>query len=239
MNSIVSDAITQFDVFNGISPSTRAQLEDCARTEHYDAGEILFSDQDQLKSLYVVLRGQLSLYELSRQGAKKIIFLCTRGDLMNENVLHDAKAGVGCEAMTDAMVMKIPRDEIYRLCLRDETLAKAIFDSMARKLRYLYRQLRNCTAGEPADRRLAAKLYFLARECGAENADGTIDIRMKLNGTILAEMIGASRETVSRQMSKLIEDGCVIRHSGHIRVHGLKALQSYYYFGSSQEKGIL
>jgi CRP/FNR family cyclic AMP-dependent transcriptional regulator len=239
MNISISDAISEFDIFDGIGESTRQQLTECARTESFEQGEILFSDHDQIRSLYVVERGQVCLYELSRQGAKKIIFLCRKGDVLNETVLQDPKAGIGCEAMLDTVVLKFPRDELIRLANRDAVLAAALYNSMAVKLRVLYRQLRNSTAGESADRRLAAKLYYLAESKGNRREDGSIEIRMKLNGTILAEMVGASRETVSRQMSKLVEDGCVIRHSGYIRVSSLVDLKNYYYYGSSQVKGNL
>lgn len=70
---------------------------------------------------------------------------------------------------------------------------------MSKKIRSLYRQLKN-TVPKKIDRKVAAKLWKLSKDYGVEVESGTM-IDLKISVTYLADMLGSPRETISRAMN--------------------------------------
>ena len=110
---------------------------------------------------------------------------------------------------------------------RDGALTCAVLDSMSLKIRRLYRQLKNTTNALSGEKRLAAKLYKLAKDYGVATEQG-IRIEMNLSITYLAEMVGSKRETVSRQMKKLTELDLIRMEKNRILVPDLKKISNYF-----------
>ena len=69
-------------------------------------------------------------------------------------------------------------------------------------------QIKNTSNSITVDRQIALKLYKLARDFGIETDLGT-EINFDLSITYLSEILGAKRETVSRQVKVLSELGLI------------------------------
>ena len=103
-------------------------------------------------------------------------------------------------------------------------LSREIFDSLARKTRRLYHQVGNANGTYPIEKRLAAKIWKLARDYGNFTPEG-VQISFELTVTFLANMLGAKRETVSRIISSWKKDEIVIHENGFLTVIDMKNLK--------------
>lgn len=83
----------------------------------------------------------------------------------------------------------------------DFQLTKDIISYMERRIRRLYRQLKNSISIK-VDKKLAAKLYRLSREFGVCCGEWTL-LNVNITVTYLADMLGCKRETVSRMIKVL------------------------------------
>lgn len=69
----------------------------------------------------------------------------------------------------------IPRERLWTVMERDPALTRAVVQSMALKIRRLYRQLKNTTNALSGEKRLAAKLFKLGRDYRRGDGKGHVD----------------------------------------------------------------
>ena len=125
------------------------------------------------------------------------------------------------------------------LCEKIFDLSYAFLTSTGHKVRKLYRQLKNATP-IGLDKKLAAKLWKLSDgfgvDCYAKNLScknkssnciGWSQINKNISITFLAEMLGSTRESISREMKKLENCGLIKWENKKLLVNR-EALKDYY-----------
>ena len=109
----------------------------------------------------------------------------------------------------------------------DFDLCKNVIISLSSKTRRLYRQLKNISSSIKIEKRLAAKLYKLAKDYGIECDDGIL-IDMEISITYMADLLGSQRETVSRAMKVLQGNGLISYKSKKIIVTNFDKLIHFF-----------
>ncbi|MPN00532.1 hypothetical protein SDC9_147727 [bioreactor metagenome] len=103
--------------------------------------------------------------------------------------------------------MEYSIEEFIGIVENDFGLSKNIFNYMERRTRRLYRQLKNSISIK-IDKKLAAKLYRISKEFGVKSGSWTL-INVNISITYIADMLGCKRETLSRAMKNLQDEGLV------------------------------
>lgn len=227
MNLSISEAMALVEAFQQATPDSLRALSACGTLRHLDKGEHLFFDKEQVETLYIVISGFIALYKVDSQGEKKVIFILDKGKLINEIVLQNINASVNCEVFDDAQILCFDRLDFLRVMEKDFALTKSVFDSLAMKVRRLYRQMKNTPNTVRGDKRIVAKLWKLSRDYGVPCAEGT-KIKLDLSITYLADMLGSRRETVSRQLKHLVGQGLIRIDDGQITIPDRDKLSKYF-----------
>lgn len=223
----INEAFQISDILRQASPSSQAEIASFAFIRRYERGQHVFFDQEEVNCFYILLEGIASLYKTNSLGEKKVIFIYGPGSLLNEVTMQELPASINCEIREEALVLVLPKVRFWYVLERDGALTRAVMESMSLKIRRLYRQLKNTTNALSGEKRLAAKLYKLAKDHGIAAGD-EIEISMNLSITYLAEMVGSKRETVSRQMKRLTEMGLIRMEKNRVFVPDLKKLSKYF-----------
>lgn len=108
---------------------------------------------------------------------------------------------------------------------KDFYLTKNIINYMERRNRRLYRQLKNSISIK-MDKKLAAKLYRISKEFGTNKGEWIL-IDVNISITYLSDMLGCKRETLSRAMKTLQNEGLVKLENKKIFVKE-KGLSEYF-----------
>ena len=125
----------------------------------YKKGEILFRDKEKVHVFYFLLSGYVSLYKISNNHEKKVIFICKAGDMLNEVMIQKEYASIYAESLSECTVLAIEKKKLRSLMAKDYQLAEAMMESMATKIRRLYRQLKNTPNSVRLDHQLASKIW--------------------------------------------------------------------------------
>lgn len=205
----IQEAMMRCAVLQQAAPASIAALANSASLRWIKKGKHLFWDKEQSSHLFFVAEGCFSLYKQNSVGEKKVIFVYGVGEMLNEVMLHDVAASISCEAFSHAAALCFPMPTFARVMEEDPLLTNAVMHSMAHKIRRLYRQMKNTIGSIRGDKRIAAKLWKLSQDHGVPCGSGT-RIPLSLSITYLADMLGAKRETVSRQMKLLTDAGLVL-----------------------------
>lgn len=223
----MSEAFEAVEIFREARSSTYDAIVSIASLRRVKRGEHLFHDKEPVHTLYALVSGRASLYKINSIGEKKVIFVYGKGKMLNEAMLQKLPASINCEMLEESVVMALPRDALWRIMESDPALNRAMIESMALKIRRLYRQLKNTTNALNGEKRVAAKLLKLSWDHGVEDEDG-VRIDMNLTVTYLAEMLGSKRETVSRQVKKLNEQGLIMVKKNKFIIPDQEKLSKYF-----------
>lgn len=225
MNKIRIDEFLRIPLFQDLKGETLELLREAAYKVELRRGEGLFLERDSVDTIYIVLIGKAAMYKMNEDGQKKVIYILDEGQILNEVVFDEKPASISCNAFETLQLICFNRNELLGIMERDFELTKRVINMMARKIRRLYRQLKN-TVPIKMDKKVAAKLWKLSRDYGIEVPEGTL-INLKITITYLADMLGSPRETISRSIKALEEKGLVIYKDRKMIVN-TESLAEYY-----------
>ena len=201
MPQITVNQLKNIPLFEEIDDKTVNLIKEKAYVKNLKRGEILFSERQKVDNIYVVLKGKVTMYRLSEKGQKRVIYILNNGEIINEVIFDDFTASINCEGFEDSEIISISKIDLLNIMQQDFKLTEVILYSMSKKIRRLYRQIKN-TVPTKMDKRVAAKLWKLSKDYGVETEEGVL-IDVKISITYLADMLGSSRETISRAVKEL------------------------------------
>ena len=225
--NIKVDDLKKLEIFDNISNETISKVIGESEVKEYKAGQILFEDKEEVSTIYFVLHGIVSLYKINECGQKKVIFMLGKGKIINEVIIKELPASINCEIFESALILGVKRDKLLEIMKEDFDLCKNVIISLSSKTRRLYRQLKNISSSIKIEKRLAAKLYKLAKDYGIECDDGIL-IDMEISITYMADLLGSQRETVSRAMKVLQGNGLISYKSKKIIVTNFDKLIHFF-----------
>ena len=208
--------LSEFSLFSQVNKNTIFKLNEICFVKELKKGEHLFRDKEVIKNIYVVKSGKVALYKQSESAQKKVIFILGKDTIVNEVIIDDLPSSINCEAFEKAEILCFDRMLFLDIMKDDFELSKIIINSLAMKVRRLYRQGKNSIPIK-VEKRVAAKLWKLSRDYGIEIEEGTL-IDLNITITYLADMFGAPRETISRALKILNNEGLIIHKNKKIIV---------------------
>lgn len=227
MTASLKEMMSSMELFRDLKGELRDELTSLGTFRQLRKGEHVFYDRDQVSGIYIVSDGLVSVYKTNSLGEKRIIFLLGPGQMINEGFGEDFAASANCEAFEDSRLICFNKRKFVALMRRDFDLTQAVLDCLSRRVGRLYRQLKNMSGSVRGDKRIAAKLWKLARDHGRPAENG-IRLNLKLSVTCLANMLGAKRETISRQLKVLTDQNLVVVRNGIFVIPDPDLLAAYF-----------
>ncbi|MCU0596820.1 MAG: cyclic nucleotide-binding domain-containing protein, partial [Desulfobacterota bacterium] len=165
---------------------------------------ILISKGDKSDQLFVVLKGKLKVAITDASGKEIIVSFLGSGDYFGEMAMIDGESRSATIATTQASeVLTISRDDFHRTLLSSPELMFELLKVLARKVRIATDKLESL-AFEDVYGRLVKLLIQLARP-----HDGVWIVEESLTHQEIANMIGSSREMVTRILKELQSGGYI------------------------------
>ncbi len=224
--------LSQITFFASTKPETRQRLFASGQICHYARGQISHQAWEPMDQLYIQLEGKSIVYNLTHAGQRRILFIFGPGDVLNLGIFTARSQSLHYEALEEGRVLAIPKQELTAAMGDDFALAMAFMEEQERKLLRLSHQMKNTVGSIYMDRKLAAKLWKLARDFGIPDGKGvTIDIDLTV--TLLADLLGAPRETISRACKTLTQKGLIRMTRRRITVLDVERIQRYFHTGDT------
>ena len=222
----VREACEKNEILKNANPSSMAKMVSYGMLREYRKGETIFREREEVTKLYFLVEGCVALYRINRNQDRKVIFVLGHREMLNEVILQEPVASISCMALTDVKILSFTRRQFKEIVEQDFELSARVMDSLAKKLRRCYHQLSNTPNAMRLDRQVASKLWKLGRDFGQEK-DGQVKICFELSITFLADMVGAKRETVSRVVKKLSDEGLIEVKKNYFYLSSLEELREY------------
>jgi CRP/FNR family cyclic AMP-dependent transcriptional regulator len=157
--------------------------------------------------MYVVREGRVKVTKLSGDGREKILEMLGEGSFFGElSLLDGAPRSASVKALSDTRILALSRSDFLGLLHRSPDLAMAVIQELTARLRQMDDQASSLSF-QRVKERTQGLLMRLARE-GAQAGRRTTP---PLTHQQIADMIGTSRETVTRVIKGLKQDGWLVQ----------------------------
>jgi CRP/FNR family cyclic AMP-dependent transcriptional regulator len=209
----------------GLDRETADALLAVATVRHFRRGAAVYPQGTHRNTLFIVLAGTVSVSVALASGRRVLCAFYRAGAMFGFPLVDFERPRLSAaDAFTDVAVAVIPRREFERVLagLPASTAIRFFNRLLERQARFAMR-LVHCTALDLPGR-LALTLTDLAASLGVEATDG-LHIDVPLTHENLADMVGASRERVSRAMAALLQRGLIRYRRARITVLDLAALR--------------
>lgn len=226
MNTIKISDLESMEIFNALNVETLKTLCKIGIKRIYKKGEHVYRDKEKVTNIYVIKSGKVALYKLSESAQKKIIFILGKNKVINALTLDNLPASINCEVFEEAEILCFDIVQFVEAMKNDFELTRIIINSLAIKIRRLYRQSKNSIAIK-IEKRVAAKLWKLSKDYGIEVENGIL-INLNISVTYLADMFGAQRETISRALKILVNKGLILNENKQITIINREMLAEFF-----------
>lgn len=191
-----------------LEPAWRDVLLAQARRAAVARNDALYLPGDVARYVYFVMAGRVKIVRTLASGAETIVAIRKPGDVVGEVgwMYPQSRRETSAIALDPGEVAILDAAQFERLLLADVLLAGAFARGIARRLDALEIELTEL-AGKSVPGRLVDLLGRLAAEHGQTEADGTVRIGISLTHQDLADLIGTSRETLTRELGVLADVG--------------------------------
>lgn len=218
--------LNNLNIFKKLEEKSKLELESFCEKKRLKKGMHLFRDKDEVNHIYIVESGKVALYKLNESAHKKVVFILGSEAIINAVILDNLPASINCEVFEEAEILSFERSKFIEVMKKDFELTTVVMNSLAIKVRRMYRQMKNTTPIK-VEKRVAAKLWKLCKDYGIETKDGTL-IDLHISVTYLADMFGTPRETISRALKILQNEGLIVWKSKQIIVINKDELSKFF-----------
>jgi len=174
-------------------------------------GDRLFDEGDDGDRLYVVLDGKIKLTRAAADGRENLTSVLGPGEMFGELSLFDPRPRtMGAVAVTDARLAALAHDELRSWLADRPDVAMHLLRALVRRLRRTNDVLSDLVFTDVPGR-VAKALLDLAQRFGTQE-EGGLQVNHDLTQEELAQLVGASRETVNKALADFVARGWIQLH---------------------------
>ena len=195
-------------LFAGLDDATWAALSSRLTTRRLARGTVLFHEGDPGDALHVVIDGKVKICRTSADGRENVIAILGPGDLLGELSIFDSQPrGASASAVVDSTLATLAEAD-FRAWLADHpTGATELLRALAVRLRQTNEAMADLVFTDVPGR-IAKTLLNLGERFGRPDGDG-VRVAHDLTQEELAQLVGASRETVNKALADFAARGWI------------------------------
>lgn len=193
-------------LFVGLDEETASLLASALTNRAVVRGHVVFQEGEKGDRLFVVLDGKVKISRAAADGRENLLAVLGPGEMFGELSLFDPGPRTAtATAITESTLASLDHDDLRPLLLAQPAVAMQLLRALAQRLRRTNEAMADLVFSDVPGR-VAKALLDLAERFGDESQDGVL-VRHDLTQEELAQLVGASRETVNKALSEFANRG--------------------------------
>ncbi len=202
----MEEVLRRAGIFQGVDPESVDALADEFEIVDAPRGTVLFREGEPGESLFIVLSGKVKLGRRSTDGRENLVAIMGPSDQFGELSLFDPGPRTAtATVVTDARVAKLPKAALQKWVQDRPQIGMQLLRVVARRLRRTNTMLADLIFVDVPGR-VAKQLLQLASRFGSVDG-GMLRVTHDLTQEELAQLVGASRETVNKALADFAARG--------------------------------
>jgi CRP/FNR family cyclic AMP-dependent transcriptional regulator len=202
----VEDELGNAPLFAALDEEAASALRSSMSEVRLVRGQTLFTEGESGDRLYVVTAGKIKLVHTAPDGRENLLAVLGRGEMFGELSLFDPGPRTAtATAVTKATLVGLGHDDLELWLRGRPEVATHLLAALAQRLRRTNEHLADLVFRDVPGR-VAKALLDLARRFGVQSEDG-LHVTHDLTQEELAQLVGASRETVNKALADFAARG--------------------------------
>ena len=203
---IDQEVIRKAPLFTALDDAASASLLANMVSVKIAKGTILFAEGDGGDQLYVIAEGKLKLGTSSGDGRENLLSILGPGEMFGELSLFDPGPRTStATAVTDAKLLSLGQEKLLPWLVENPKVSLQLLASLAQRLRRTNEAVGDLVFSDVPGR-VAKALIDLGERFGKKTDEGLF-VHHDLTQEELAQLVGASRETVNKALADFAQRG--------------------------------
>jgi CRP/FNR family cyclic AMP-dependent transcriptional regulator len=212
----VNDALVRAGIFQGVDPSAVQDLKAALEPVRFPRAHVIFAEGELGDRLYIVLSGKVKIGRRSPDGRENLLAVFGPSDMFGELSIFDPGPRTStATTVTEVSAVTMDRTALREWIAKRPEIAEQLLRVIARRLRRTNNMLADLIFTDVPGR-VAKALLQLAHDFGTQEG-GMLRVTHDLTQEEIAQLVGASRETVNKALADFA-------HRGWLRLEGKSVL---------------
>lgn len=199
MNDVLRSALLFRELDDEAATALRASMSEV----HLSRGEVLFREGDDGDQIYVVVDGKIKLGRSASDGRENLLAVLGPGQMFGELSLFDpGPRSATASAITETTLLGLGHKDLLPWLTGRPEVARNLLSQLAQRLRRSNDTLADLVFSDVPGR-VAKQLLDLSERFGIPSAEG-LRVVHDLTQEELAQLVGASRETVNKALADFV-----------------------------------
>jgi CRP/FNR family transcriptional regulator, cyclic AMP receptor protein len=202
----MDEVLARSGIFQGVDPDAAESLAKEMETIEARKGEVVFNEGEPGDSLYIILSGKIKLGRRAADGRQNLVMVMGPSDMVGELSLFDPGPRTAtATAVTDARLARLRKQSLRPWLTNRPEISEQLLRVLARRLRRTNDALADLIFTDVPGR-VAKNLLQMAGKFGSREG-GVLRVTHDLTQEELAQLVGASRETVNKALADFASRG--------------------------------
>ena len=183
--------------------------------QKYKKNEMILFEDELDTRLFIIIKGTVKLTRISEEGREYIFSFLGEGDFFGElSLLEDEIRSTNAVAVKDSTIISFQRSDYVKIFRQFPQITLNLLREMTQRLRERDRLIKSMSL-QNATGKVACTILRFADDAGDINM-GQVEIPRLPPHRDIANMVGTSRETISRAINMLTEQGYLQKEGGRL-----------------------
>jgi CRP/FNR family transcriptional regulator, cyclic AMP receptor protein len=212
----VDETLARAGIFQGVEPAAAEALAQSLEPVEFGRGQEIFAEGQPGDRLYIILSGKVKIGRRAPDGRENLLSVQGPSDMFGELSIFDPGPRTSsATAVTEVKAVSLDRPALREWINKRPEIAEQLLRVLARRLRRTNNMLADLIFTDVPGR-VAKELLRLAKRFGTQDG-GLLRVTHDLTQEEIAQLVGASRETVNKALADFA-------HRGWLRLEGKSVL---------------
>ncbi len=200
--------VKKVPIFSSLSSEEVEKISDLISHREYRKGELLMHDGERSENIVIIHEGSAKAFKYTTDGREQILYVFSEGDFFGEqNLLTNRTATYSVEALQPVKTCVLSKSQFQQLLYQYPDIAVKIIAELGERMARLENAMQGMGVRN-VDNRIGGILLEFAAKYGTQDKEGIL-IQLPLSREGIANYLGVARETVSRKLGQLENEGII------------------------------
>ena len=211
--------------FGGLSDESMGALNEIKHTTSYPEGAVVMMEGQTPRGVYIVCQGRVKLMTTNADGKTMIVKIAGPGEILGlQSVVTGHAYELTAETLQPTQLAYVSREQFLRFLRTHGDACLRATQHLSQDCQSAYDVIRSIGLCHSVAGKLARLLVQWSTE--GKTSSGIVRMKMALTHEELAQLIGSSRETVTRILSDFRKRGVVELHGATLTIKNQAALEN-------------
>lgn len=206
MENVKIDFLKNIELFSGLDEGELNQISGKVILKEFKKNEVILYEEDTNEFMYIVILGKVIVVQTTEDGKEIILAAHQSGEFFGEMSLIDGRTSPATVLATEnSLVAIISKKDFFALLADYGKVLGRMLQILCSRLRDSWKRIHMLNF-KNASQRIKMLLLTLSFDRSKKTSEGLL-LNIKLTHQNIADMIGLTRETVTRVLDKWQKDG--------------------------------